>query len=144
MALSGWVSLSMVGCGKQEEQTPASVSDALPSADKAVSDAQKQAEPQKEAAQSAAVDTQKSAIDVASAATDQAQGSIDKVKALIAEKNYTEALAAVQDLSAMKLTPEQQKLVDDLKVQAQKAMADAATEEAKKKAAGAVGGLLGK
>jgi hypothetical protein len=72
--------------------------------------------------------------------TDQAQGLIDKVKGLIAEKKYTEALAALKDLSALKLTEEQQKIVSDLKAQIEKAMQAQATSEATK----SVGGLLGK
>lgn len=144
LALCGWVSLSMVGCGKQDEQTPPAVGGAQKSVDKAVSDAQKPAEEQKAAAQPVAAEAQKSATEAASAASNQAQGLIDKVKTLIAEKKYTEALASLKELSALKLTPEQQKLVDDLKAQVQKAIASSAADDASKKATDAVGGLLNK
>ena len=71
---------------------------------------------------------------------DQAQGLIEKVKGLIAEKKYAEALAALNDLSAAKPTAEQQTMADGLKAQIEKAMRDQVTGEASK----AVGGLLGK
>ena len=80
------------------------------------------------------------AVAISTPATDQAQGLIDKVKGLIVEKKYTEALAALQDLSALKLTAEQQAMANELKAQIQKAMSAQATSEATK----AAGGLLGK
>ncbi len=77
-------------------------------------------------------------------AADQAQGLIDKAKGLIADKKYTEALDVLKQLSALKLTPDQQTLVDGLKAEIQKAMASAAASDATKKATDAVGGVLGK
>lgn len=144
VALCGWACVSMIGCGKQESQTPPAVSESRPSVEKAVSDAQKQAESQKATAQSTAAEAEKAVGDAAATASSQAQGMIDKVKTLIAEKKYNDAMTTIKELSALKLTPEQQKLVDDLKAQVQKALTSSAAEDATKKASEAAGGLLGK
>jgi outer membrane PBP1 activator LpoA protein len=123
--LSAAVTLA-AGCSKQEEapSTPKEVT--------APAVAPKPAE------------AQKAVQDAAASASTQASGLIDQAKSLIADQKYTEAMDVLKRLSSMKLTPEQQQLVDDLKAQAQKALAGAAASDASKKASDAVGGLLGK
>jgi len=105
----------LVGCGKTEEAPPT------------VPAVQPVTESGKPAVQAATA-----------AASSQADGLIAKAQSLITSKNYTEATNVLKELSSLKLTPEQQKLVDDLKAQVQKYMASQATSEATK----AVGGLL--
>lgn len=80
----------------------------------------------------------------AAAAKDSAasgvQALIDKAKALVGEGKYEDASRSLQQLAGQTLTVEQQKLVDGLKEQIQKALASRATGEA----ATSVGNLLKK
>lgn len=54
--------------------------------------------------------------------TDAAQVLIDKAKALVTDKKYQEALSSLAQLANVQLTPEQQKMVDDLKTTIQSAL----------------------
>jgi hypothetical protein len=78
---------------------------------------------------------------VAPAATEaQAQGLIDQAKTMVSQNKYQGAVDTLKKLSSLKLTPEQQTVVDGLKAQIQKYMASQATSEGTK----AIGNLLGK
>ncbi|MCX6928884.1 MAG: hypothetical protein NT154_37590 [Verrucomicrobia bacterium] len=101
----------------------------------AVSEAAKTVDAAKEAA-TAATDQ---AAAQAKAAAQQAQGLIDRAKSLVGDKKYQDALTSLGQLANVKLTPEQQKLVDDLKTQIQSALAKASAGDA----ASALGGALG-
>jgi hypothetical protein len=72
--------------------------------------------------------------------TAKTQGLIDKAKSLIAESKFSDASSVLQQLTGLSLTSDQQKLVDALKAQIQKALAAKATESA----VGSVGDLLKK
>jgi hypothetical protein len=68
----------------------------------------------------------------------KAQGLIDKAKNLVAEGKFSDASSTLQQLTGLSLTDVQQKLVDGLKDQIQKALAAKAAGDA----AGAAGNLL--
>src|ERR1700759_28149 len=68
-------------------------------------------------------------------ATAKAQGIIDKAKSYVADKKYQPALDTLAKLKNMKLTTEQQTMVDGLKTQIKTLMAGSTTGSA-------VGGLI--
>ena len=137
--------MAVSSCSKKEE-APVPAGDTQKSA----ADAQKTLESQAGAAQKAATDAQKTATDSANsvsadaqkAASDtanqtqaaaadtsaKAQGFIDQAKGLLADKKYSEALSALKPLANLKLTPEQQQVVNELTAQIQKAMASSAIQ----------------
>jgi hypothetical protein len=124
-------STGMIGCSKQNETPPTATQN-----EKALGNAASEAQKTVTGATEQAKETgQKSATEAASAAQSQVQGIIDQAKALMAQNKYSDALALLQQkLTGLQLTPEQQKLVDALKEQIQKAIASAATKEATGKA----------
>jgi hypothetical protein len=67
------------------------------------------------------------------------QTLIDRAKSLVGDQKYSDALNTLSQLSNVKLTPEQQALVDSLKSQIQTALAKAGASDA----ASALGGVLG-
>jgi outer membrane PBP1 activator LpoA protein len=121
------LSVGLAACSKQENPAPPAQSESAP-----------------KAATEAAAPAVAAAQDAATSTAAQAQALIEKAQALLADTKYGDAANVLKELSAMKLTPEQKRIVDDLTAQVQKALAGAAASDASKKASDAVGGLLGK
>ena len=158
--IAGAVFLVASGCSKQEQPsgetskvTPPAASDMqkapeapTPAAEPAPAAAAAAPEASQAASAAAtdaqkAVDAQKTAAEqtAKAAASTQIEGLIDKAKGLVTNEKYQDALNVVQQLSGMKLTSEQQTLVDGLKTQIQTALAKATGADA----ASALGNALG-
>jgi glycerol-3-phosphate O-acyltransferase len=134
LALASAFSL-IIGCGQKEQTVPEPPAKVEKAAEAVPVEMPKAAE-----APAPAVAATPEVTPAATATIDQAQSQIDKVKSLLADKKYAEALTALKELAAMKLTPDQQMMVDGLKAQVEKAMQAEATSDATK----SVGGMLGK
>lgn len=145
--------LVLSGCSKQEAETSSTVPQPPTEADvKATANDLKQAvEKQADAVKQAAAETARQAqaeaqraADQAKAAADQAanqaQSVIDQAKGYVSDKRYQDALATLKQLSNSKLTPDQEKMVNDLKTQIQTLMSNQLSTNA----ASAIGGFLKK
>jgi hypothetical protein len=133
---AGAALLLAAGCSKPEQ--PAG--DATKTTTPAASEAPKSAEAPKPAA--AAASPAGAASEAGTSVADsmsQVQALIDKAKGLLTDEKYKDALTVVQQLSSLRLTPEQRTLVDGLKAQIQTALAKSTTSDA----ASAVGNVLG-
>jgi hypothetical protein len=130
---AGAALLLAVGCSKQEP----------PACDTTKQTSSPASETPKPAAATAAQQVVSAASNQAGAAVagsmSQVQTLIDKAKGLVTEEKYKDALTVVQQLSSLRLTPEQRTLVDSLKAQIQTALAKSTTSDA----ASAAGNVLG-
>jgi hypothetical protein len=131
LLMAASVSACVVGCGQKEAPAPppaAREPQAAPApppsaaaavkqtVDNTVVEAKKVAADAQKAAETAAVETKK-AVDEAGR---QAQALIDQTKAMVRENKYADALGGLQKLASLKLNPEQQTLVEGVKVEVTK------------------------
>jgi ElaB/YqjD/DUF883 family membrane-anchored ribosome-binding protein len=153
--ISGMISIGLAaayltGCGQQESDTTkpaeqsqnpgAGANETVKSAVNTVSnEAAKALESGKATANEVVQKASNELAKAASSVTTQFDTLVQQAKSYISEKKYQEAATILQQISSLKLTPEQQKLYDDLKAQVQKALASQATQDATK----AVGNILG-
>ena len=107
----------LVGCDKTAPGTESGTPGKAPAQ---LGDEFKAAKPAAEQAVKAVSETANTAV---AEATAKANTLIAQAQSLMGQSKYTEALNIVQQLSSLKLTPEQEKLVASLKDQIQKAMA---------------------
>ncbi len=124
------------GCSKSDPSAPAA-SDAVDSTKKAIGDAvtKDKAAEVKDVTRKTIEDVKQQVTDVAAAADAQVKNTVERARNLITEKKYSEALNLVKDkLSGLKLTAEQQKLVESLKEQIQKAISGQGATDATKTA----------
>jgi hypothetical protein len=126
LTLAAALALGLAGCGKNETGTTAADNANMAADTTAV------------AATTAVAEATNAAATMNAADNSQVQELIDKAKSFIAETNFSDASSTLQQLAGQSLTDEQQKIVDGLKDQIQKALAAKAAGDA----AGAAGGLL--
>jgi hypothetical protein len=131
----------LMACSKKEEATPAAATrETQNSTATMVDEVKKQADAVTVNAKATAADAVKQVEAAKDSAVSNVNAVIEKAKTLVAETKYEDASKLLQQLAVQTLTPEQQKFVDDLKAQIQKALASKATSDA----SGAVGNLLKK
>lgn len=135
------------GCGKQETETtpPATPAESttgqagsdLKDAAKAVQDQAKTAvSAVSQSANQAAADLQKQAT----AAGAEADSMLAQAKSFVTDGKYQEALGTLKQVSNLKLTSEQQKVLQDLQKQVQAGLASLGATNAAQKLGGFLGG----
>lgn len=129
----------LAGCdNKPAAQGDTTATDAAKKTEGIATEVGKAVEGVKPAVDKAVTDAKNTATDAAAEASAKASSIIDQAKALVSQSKYTEALSTLGNLSGLKLTAEQEKLVASLKEQIQKAMAAKTGADA----TGAAGNLL--
>lgn len=139
LSLLGTLLLS--ACGKEEEAAqPAAESESsdpvaavAAKLEDVAAGAKEMAEPAKEAMQSVKAEMQEVKEAVTTSLNDgdkDVMQVVESVKKLIGEAKYSEALAAISELSIDQLSPELQKVAQGLKEQAEKALSSAAAGKA--------------
>jgi hypothetical protein len=145
-----WVGLvALIGCSKEQpaadtqaqgsQATEAVKTEASKGADAVKTEATKAVDTVKSTAQDVSDKVSSDLKPTGQQGQAQVQGLIDKVKSLIGEQKYQEAMTSLNQLGKMQLTSDQQKIVESLKATIQSALAKTATTDA----ASALGSALG-
>ncbi len=129
--LSASAMILFTGCDRAEEQTPTPPSAPCRSARRRdnpesptpTTPATPDTSEIKETVDATVDAAKETAKEVTNEVQAQAQKTDEEAKTLVTESNWEKALEKVTSLGNMKLTPEQQKIVDDLKATIQKAIA---------------------
>lgn len=129
----------LAGCSKEEAPPPPATPEAPKATQSLPADAAKAVDTVKDTAKQAADQATAQVPAVQKQAQDQAQGLIDRAKSLVADQKYQDALTSLGQLSNLKLTDDQQKIVADLKAKIQAALAKVTGTDP----AAALGGALG-
>ena len=151
IVLAGSLAMALAACSKQDaDKTATTVKDATAKAMDATKDATVKATEAVKDTSTKAVDATKDAAnktaevikDAAASASTDIVAALESAKKLVSEGKWQEAGKALEPLTKLKLTPEQQSLLDQLKKQIAQLQAGSAklTEDAGK----AVGDLLKK
>lgn len=140
LTLGAVLAVTLAGCDKPAEpnQSAPGGESATGAAKPVVEGVAAAVEAVKPAAEQAAREVQAAANTAVAEATAKANTLIDQTRKLISETKYPDAMNLINQLSSMKLTPEQEKLVADLKAQVQKALSSLSTTNV----SGAIGNLL--
>jgi predicted lipid-binding transport protein (Tim44 family) len=135
LALGGLLGLA-TGCGKKEEPPPTPAPPAKTEAGAAQKQVEAAVEAGKEAAQKAAAAATAAATQAVQTASQagadasaQAQAIIDSAKKLIGENKWQEVAQTLTKLQGLKLTPDQEKTLADLKAQLEKLVQDAMSKQ---------------
>ena len=121
------IALGLAGCSKESDKPIAE--QATDSANTAADSVKKFAADAKDAGQKLAQEGAQQVEKVADAATTKTQQTIDRAKKLFDQSNYQEALTTLQGMRNLELTPEQQKMVADLKARIQKVTVNASATQ---------------
>jgi len=160
LACSALAIITGIGCGGSSTSSAPESSSAPSVAEKAEAGAQKAAAAAQDAAKTAvdsaksaassAVDAAKTAVDTAKseaakvtdAAGQNVMDIIGKARTQATEGKWQEAMASLQQLASVKLSPDQQAIVDNLKKQISEKLSSSAVEKGAAEATKAVGNLL--
>jgi len=115
--------LGIAGCSRESDKPIAE--EATDSANTATDSVKKFAADAKDTGQTLAQEGAQQVEKVADAATTKTQQTIDRAKKLFDQNYYQEALTTLQGMRNLELTPEQQKMVVDLKTRIQKVTVNA-------------------
>jgi len=139
------LALLAAGCGKQEPEGTAAP--AATTTEQAGSNLQSAAKTAQDQARSVATTVSQSAQQAAtevkqeaSKAVAQAESLLSQAKSLVTDKKYQDALNTLKQVSNLKLTPEQQKVLEDLQRQVQAGLASLGATNAAQKLGGFLGG----